>query len=136
MLLDNRCLEQISNRKHTLHLQAVTMHCNILRYENYNVLVYAGFIDPLATSAAEVNERRLASNCTCAIDTVAIVLLWQIISPDVYDKVFEEMVPNSDYSLTNLSDLLIISHIIQFKLVISHQNQIIYLVSLPQNFVA
>ena len=90
MLLDNRCLEQISNRKHTFHLQAVTMHCNILRYENYNVLVYAGFIDPLATSAAEVNERRLAS---CAIDTVAIVLLWQIISPDVYDKVLRKWYP-------------------------------------------
>ena len=90
MLLDNRCLEQISNRKHTLHLQAVTMHFNLLRYENYNVLVYAGFIDPLATSAAEVNERRLAS---CAIDTVAIVLLWQIISPDVYDKVLRKWYP-------------------------------------------
>ena len=49
---------------------------------------------------------------------------------------FEEMVPDSDYSLTNPSDLLIISHIYQFKLVISHQNQIIYLESLPQNFVA
>ena len=93
MLLDNRCLEQISNRKHTLHLQAATMHCNILRYENYNVLVYAGFIDPLAISAAEVNERRLASNCTCAIDTVAIALLWQIISPDVYDKVLRKWYP-------------------------------------------
>ena len=90
MLLNNRCLEQISNRKHTFHLQAVTMHCNILRYENYNVLVYAGFIDPLATSAAEVNERRIAS---CAIDTVAIVLLWQIISPDVYDKVLRKWYP-------------------------------------------
>ena len=93
MLLDNRCLEQISNRKHTLHLQAVTMHCNILRYENYNVLVYTGFIDPIATSAAEVNERRVASNCTCVIDTVDILLLWQIISPDVYDKVLRKWYP-------------------------------------------
>ena len=31
---------------------------------------------------------------------------------------FEDTVPNSDYSFTNLSDLLIISHIYQFKLVI------------------
>ena len=93
LILDNRCLEQISNRKHTFHLQAVTMHCNILRYENYNVLVYAGFIDPLATSAAEVNEWRVASNCTCVIDTMAIVLLWQIISPDVYDKVLRKWHP-------------------------------------------
>ena len=69
------------------------MHSNILRYDNYNVLVYAGFIDPLATAAAEVNERRVASNCTCAIDTVAIALLWQIISPDVYDKVLRKWYP-------------------------------------------
>ena len=49
---------------------------------------------------------------------------------------YEEMIPNLDYSLTNLSDLLIISHIYQFKQVISHQNQFVFLVSLPQNFVA
>ena len=49
---------------------------------------------------------------------------------------FEEIIPNSDYSLTNPSDLLIILYIYQSKLVISHQNQIVSMVSLPQNFVA
>ena len=47
-------------------------------------------IDPLATSTAEVNKRRVASNSKCVIDTVAIVLLWQIISHDVCDKVLKK----------------------------------------------
>ena len=58
------------------------MHCNILRYENYNVLVNAGFIDPLATSAAEVNERRVASNCTCVMGIS--VWLSIVITQDMY----------------------------------------------------